>query len=234
MLNEGAYQNPPYDVASLTACLTASFKFINNIHTLWNPDRMGLYFRTLCLLPNLEQLEFDAVAKILNFATMLPLDPIQRPDLWKRTDFARRASVAAIVFYREPGDVSTNAQTSLMSVACNYYQQEVMLKAEKSDANDTVEDLRLLASSCCLVCEYVFVPHHDWPVLIADDVRWCLVAGKDDWPMLMDTYPQTREYLAPFSILCELVSPIEALRHVWYTQNPMELLTQPDFDFSSV
>ena len=195
---------------------------------------MGLYFRTLCLLPNLEQLNFDAIAKIVNFATMLPLDSIQTPELRKRTDFATRASVAAIVFYFQPGNVLTNVQTSLMSCACSYYQSEVMLKAEKPDANDTVEDLRLLASSCCVVCEYVFAPNHDWSLLIADDVRWCMVAGKDDWRMLMDTYPQTREYLEPFAVLCELVAPIDALRRVWYARAPVEQLALPDFDSTAI
>lgn len=228
VLSHNAHPNPPYDDESLKKCVRNSWELLTE-DKRWRQDFIGLHLRTMCLPKTLTAIGFNAVAQVVNVATMHPLDPIQTPELASAMDFATRAGVAAMVLYRRTPKKLTQEQYVQLDWAIASYRSHIVRKVEKLDTHDTVEDLRFLASSCMLrekTCSH----NRDWSVLIPDDIRWCLAAGKDDWPMLMEIYPKTREYLEAFAVLCELVSPVDALRRVWYTQTPVDQLALPDFD----
>lgn len=227
-LSHNTHPSPPYDDDSLTKCVYKSQTLLTEDQR-WRQDFLGLHFRTICLSKAQLALGFKGLSKIMHMGTMHPLDSALTPDSSRVMNFATRAGIAALMLYRRTSAPLNSDQAGDIGWAQAYYKSHVGLKADKLDVDDSVDDLRLLAAVCTFRAG-ASAPNRDWPVLIKDDPRWCLVSCKEEWPALMNAYPQTRSYLELFSIACTLVPPAEALHHSWYSQNPIVSIALPDLD----
>ena len=223
-----AHMSVPYDAQSLDQCIKDAYDSLTK-PTRWRQDFLGLQYRTLCLPKELVKQGFAEVSKVVDVSTMAPLDPAAHPDLTRIMDFATRAGVAALMLYRNTVDKLDDVDAGKQDWSISYYRSFVRMRAEKLDVDLSLDDLRFLAATSTLRSG-AGAPKRDWPVLMQDDTKWCLVAPRQEWPDLIETYPQTHPFFEASSMLKDLVSPPDALRQVWYSPAPAESLALPDLD----
>lgn len=231
MLSAHAHMNPPHDDQSLEKCSKDAYDKLSTPNR-WRQDFLGLQYRTLCLPKSLVKQGFAEVTKVVDVATMVPLDPLAHPDLARTMDFSTRAGVAALMLYRQTVDTLDPVDAGKLDWSISYYRSYVRMRAEKLDVDASLDDLRFLAATSTLRSG-AGAPKRDWPALMEDDTKWCLVAPRQEWPHLMEAYPQTRPFFDTFSMLNDLVSPAHALRQAWYSTAPAEILALPDLDTST-
>lgn len=224
--NHAFHPNPPLTTDALHACIERSSQLLGE-DKRWHPDFLALHFRTLCLPTTLVDKGLNAVREVIDTASMQPLDRTATPDLARIMDFATRASVASLVLYRKRPDYLNPILAQELGLACAYYRGYIIKLVKNDDVHHTVTDLRFLASLCTIRPD-ASAPHRDWEALLADDIRWCLVADAREWPGLILAYPQTAPYLELFAVLKQLVSPGEAMRQLWYPSSPNEAVELPD------
>lgn len=224
------YSNPPCDDASLQDCIRKAYNFVVSQRN-GRQDFLSLNFRTLCLPKALVAQGFNAVSSVINVSTMYPVYKDEHPDIAKTMDFATRAGIASLLLHRATPEPLHLEQRDGIGWALAYYRKHIIECVEQLDTNATLDDLRFIAASCTLR-PGANVPNRDWEALLKDDIKWCLAAEKQEWPTLIQTYPQTRAYFETLFIVNTLVPPMDALRHVWYSATPTEHIALPDLEAS--
>lgn len=180
----------------------------------WNEDALGLYYRTLCIPPMYALTGIERLTELLDMATMQVLHPHEQPALVAAMDLATRAGACALLLYRRTPEPLTPRQLSRQEWAQAHFMNSVVNCAHGGESK-TNDDLRCMAIGATLRAG-AGAPCRDWDVLVLDDARWSLAAAADERHALMEKYPQTRQYLEPFSMLCQLVDPPAALHRLWY------------------
>lgn len=226
-----AHLSVPYNDDSLAKCYKEAYDSLSEPKR-WREDFLGLQYRTLCLPKDVVKSGFAQVAKLFDVSTMTPLDPQAYPDLARTMDFATRAGIAALMIYRLTVDKLDDEHVGQQEWSASYYRSHIRLRAERLQVDASMDDLRFLAASCTLRSG-AGAPKRDWPALMKDSTKWCLVAPRHEWLALADAYPQTQPYFEAFTMLQDLVTPTEALRQLWYAPGPADVLQLPDLDSPS-
>lgn len=192
--------------------------------TAWNKARLGLYFRTLCAPPTLYLSGIDAMKQHFDMSNMQALYPEKEPDLAATMAFATRAGQAALLLYQrdnarlEPNALAQQEQSQ------THFMANVVDMANRKQYQTSTDDLRYLALVATLR-KGAAAPGRNWEACIPEEPRWCLCSSLLERNALIELYPQTAPYLSEFTMLCELVSPLDAAHRIWYPPTPSESMT---------
>lgn len=197
--------------------------------TSWSPERLSLYFRTLCVPPTLFLRGQASMARDFDLSTMQVMDPKREPELNQTMAFATRAGTASLLLYRRtPGTIEPK-ELALQEQAQAHYMASVVDLANRGKHDTSANDLQYLALAATFRRD-AGAPRRDWSSLLFQELRWCLAAPAQTRHLLMQSHPETVPHLREFTMLCELVSPFEALHQIWYPspRNDVTLYALPD------
>lgn len=182
--------------------------------TSWSEDALGLYYRTLCIPPMYALTGVGKLANLMDMATMQVLTPSEQPALAAAMGLATRAGICAQLLYRRTSEALSANELSQQEWAQAHFMNSVVNCAHRGELR-TDDDLRCMAIGATMRAS-AGAPNRNWNSLLQDDARWSLAAPPSEHCALMVQYPQTRQYLEPFSMLCQLVPPLQALHRLWY------------------
>lgn len=208
-----AHHSPPKTKEELEQCWL-NVRSLLQRDTPWNEEALGLYYRTLCIPPMYALTGVERLVQVLDLATMQVLNPSVQPVLAQAMDLATRAGTCATLLYRRSSAELYAEQLSQQEWAQAHFLNSVVNAAHRAEPK-TNDDLRCMAIGATMRGG-AGAPNRNWPVLIKDDPRWSQAAPAAEQSGLMVQYPQTRQYLEPFMLLCQLVAPLQALQRLWY------------------
>ena len=208
-----AHHSPPKTKEELEQCWL-NVRSLLQRDTPWNEEALGLYYRTLCIPPMYALTGVERLVQVLDLATMQALNPSVQPVLAQAMDLATRAGTCATLLYRRSSAELYAEQLSQQEWAQAHFLNSVVNAAHRAEPK-TNDDLRCMAIGATMRGG-AGAPNRNWPVLIKDDPRWSQAAPAAEQSGLMVQYPQTRQYLDPFMLLCQLVPPLQALHRLWY------------------
>lgn len=209
-----AHHSPPKTKEELEQCWL-NVRSLLQRDTPWNEQALGLYYRTLCIPPMYALTGVERLTQLLDMATMQVIHPNDQPVLAAAMDLATRAGTCAQLLYRRTSEALSANELSQQEWAQAHFMNSVVNAAHRAEPK-TNDDLRCMAIGATMRGG-AGAPNRNWPVLIEDDPRWALAAPVAEQSSLMVQYPQTRQYLEPFSMLCQLVPPLQALHRLWYS-----------------